>query len=196
MLTSNRAKKLRTVASNRQSGFVVVLEDIHDPHNAAAVLRTCDAFGIQDVYFIFEQEKPFNPRRVGKATSSSANKWLTFTVSNSTKKTLQKLKKQGYEIIATVANTNARDIFATKLTSKKVAVLIGNEHRGLSSDTIELADTLITIPMLGMVQSLNLSVTAAILMFEITRQRQKQKKQYLLSAALADKLYRQFVKKQ
>ena len=196
MLTNKRSKKLSAVASNRQPGLVIVLEDIHDPHNAAAVLRTCDAFGIQDVYFIFEQEESFNPRRVGKATSSSANKWLTFTVSNSTKNTLQKLKKQGYEIIATVADTNAKDIFATKLTSKKVAVLIGNEHRGLSSTAVKLADTLITIPMLGMVQSLNLSVTAAILMFEITRQRQKQKKQYLLSAALANKLYKQFIKKQ
>jgi len=196
MLTRKRSEKLRSVASNRQSGLVVVLEDIHDPHNAAAVLRTCDAFGVQDVYFIFEQEEPFNPRRVGKATSSSANKWLTFTISNSTRRTLQKLQKQGYEIIATVADTNAKDIFATKLTSKKVAVLIGNEHRGLSSTAVELSDTLVTIPMLGMVQSLNLSVTAAILMFEITRQRQKQKKQYLLSVPLANKLYKQFVKKQ
>lgn len=195
MLTRKRSEKLRAVASNRQSGLVIILEDIHDPHNAAAVLRTCDAFGVQDVYFIFEQEKPFNPRRVGKATSSSANKWLTFTVSNSTARTLHKLKKQGYEIIATVADTNAKNIFATKLTSKKVAVLIGNEHRGLSSAAVELADTLITIPMLGMVQSLNLSVTAAILMFEITRQRQKQKKQYPLSTALANKLYKQFIKK-
>jgi tRNA (guanosine-2'-O-)-methyltransferase len=196
MLTSKRSKKLRAVASNRQSGLIIVLEDIHDPHNAAAVLRTCDAFGIQDVYFIFEQEEPFNPRRVGKATSSSANKWLTFTVSNSTRRTLQKLRKQGYEIIATVADTNAKDIFATKLTSKKIAILIGNEHRGLSPTAVKLADTLITIPMLGMVQSLNLSVTAAILMFEITRQRQKQKKQYLRSVSLANTLYKQFVKKQ
>lgn len=196
MPTHERIRRLRSVAANRQSGFIVVLEDIHDPHNAAAVLRTCDAFGVQNVYFIFEQGEPFNPRRVGKATSSSANKWLTFTVSNSTKKTLQSLKKQGYEIVATVANAKAKNIFSAKLTSKKIAVLIGNEHRGLSDQAIALADTLLTIPMLGMVQSLNLSVTAAILTFEITRQRQKQKKRFTASKASTNKLFESFLKNQ
>lgn len=195
MPTPERLQKLKRVAKNRQAGFIVILEDIHDPHNAAAVLRTCDAFSVQEVHFIFEKEKQFNPRSVGKVTSASANKWLTTVTSNSTSATIRSLKKKGYEIIATVTDESAENIFTARLTSKKIAILIGNEHRGLSPAAIALATRRITIPMRGMVQSINLSVTAAILMYEITRQRAKQKKQHGLTQAAATKLYKQFLKK-
>ena len=82
--TNRRLQKIQAVAKSRQNG-VIVLEDIHDPHNAAAVLRTADAFGIQKIYFIFNKQERFNPRKIGKATSSSANKWLDFEVFTSAK---------------------------------------------------------------------------------------------------------------
>lgn len=97
----SRQEKIERVIENRREG-VVVLEDIHDPHNAGAVCRSCDAFGWQKVYLIFDKEKQFNPKRIGKASSSSANKWLTFKIFKSTKECFEELKKDGFEIYATV----------------------------------------------------------------------------------------------
>jgi tRNA (guanosine-2'-O-)-methyltransferase len=160
---------------------VIVLEDIHDPHNAAAVWRSCDGFGFQKVYLIFDQEKGFNPKKIGKASSSSANKWLDFKVFKSTKACLKALKNEGYKIFATVLDKEAVDIKNIKFNNLKIAILLGNEHRGLSETAIKLADEKIYIPMKGMVQSFNLSVTAAIVMYEVGRQRTKGKNIYGLS---------------
>ncbi len=167
----NRQEKIETVIENRQEG-VIVLEDIHDPHNAAAVWRSCDAFGFQKVYLIFDQEESFNPKHIGKASSSSANKWLSFKIFKSTSECLDELKKDGYKIFGTILDSEATKISETSLTESKIAVMFGNEHRGLSETAIRMLDNKIYIPMKGMVQSLNLSVTAAILMYEVDRQRQ------------------------
>ena len=76
MPTQARIETIRRVVAHRQRGLVVVLEDIHDPHNAEAVLRTCDAVGVQDAYFVFEREEYYDPKRIGKQSSGSANKWM------------------------------------------------------------------------------------------------------------------------
>lgn len=150
-----------------------MLEDIHDPHNAAAVWRSCDGFGIGKVYLIFDKETVFNPKKVGKASSSSANKWLDFKIFKSTRECVETLKGEGYEIWATVLDKEATEIYKSDLgQKKKVAIMLGNEHRGLSVEAVKLADKKVYIPMQGMVQSLNLSVTAAIVLYELTRQRQ------------------------
>jgi tRNA (guanosine-2'-O-)-methyltransferase len=164
------------------------LEDIHDPHNAAAVLRTADAFGIQKVFFIFNKQEKFNPRKIGKATSSSANKWLDFETFSSAKECFKKLKKQGYTIAATILDSKAKSIFKTKFTSGKVALCFGNEHSGLSQEAIDLSDIHIYIPMQGFVQSLNLSVTAAICMYEVFRQSQALPEKFRLSKVEQNKL--------
>lgn len=171
MLTEQRKKKLEDHAANRQKGFVVVLEDIHDPHNAQAIVRTCDAFGIGDVYLIFDKETPFNPKRVGKASSSTANKWVNFHIFHSTAECFAELKKQGFTIIATALDNRAVSLNDVPMTDKTIALVMGNEHAGLSQTALDLADMIYMIPMVGMVQSLNVSVTAAIFMWEFTRQR-------------------------
>jgi tRNA (guanosine-2'-O-)-methyltransferase len=170
MSTENRRSRITTVAAARQQGLVV-LEDIHDPHNAEAVFRSCDAFGIQELCIICEREKLFDPRKIGKQSSSSANKWLDFTFYDSTAECLTKLKSEGYTLLATVLADDAESIFRMRLSKAKFALMLGNENRGLSAQALRLADRRITIPMRGMVQSLNLSVTAAIMLYEITRQR-------------------------
>lgn len=180
--TPERNQRYRDVAARRQQG-VVVLEDIHDPHNAEAVFRSCDAFGFQRVCLIFDEEEPFDPRRVGKLSSSSANKWLDFEVYASARECLGKLQAEGYEVAATVADGGAEELYAAELTAPRIAVMLGNEQRGLSPEAVALADRRLTIPMAGMVRSLNLSVTAAIVLFEVTRQRQRAGlEQYLLDA--------------
>ena len=90
--TTARQRKIELVKNNRHEG-IIVLEDIHDPHNAAAVWRSADCFGFGKVYLIFDQEKTFNPKKVGKASSSSANKWLDFEIFHSTAEAYAKLKE-------------------------------------------------------------------------------------------------------
>ncbi len=170
MLTEKRQQKIESVIAQRQK-TIVVLEDIHDPHNAQAVIRTCDCFGVQTVYFIFEKEKAFDPRQIGKLTSSSANKWIDYKIFPSTEACYQELKDLAYPIFATVINDQAQSIYNIDFTLEKLAIAFGSEQRGLSEMAIANADHLLTIPMTGMIQSLNLSVTAAITLFEVTRQR-------------------------
>lgn len=165
-------QRYREVAEGRQQG-VVVLEDIHDPHNAEAVFRSCDAFGVQRVCLIFDQEEPFDPRRVGKLSSSSANKWLDFEVYSSARECLDVLHGEGFEVLATVAEGATEELYGAELTAPRIALMLGNENRGLSPEAVALADRRLTIPMMGMVRSLNLSVTAAIALFEVTRQRRQ-----------------------
>ena len=173
MVTERRRAKIADVVSKRQRG-VIVFEDIADPHNAAAVLRTSEALGFQKICYIFDVNEPFDPTRVGKESSGSANKWLDFSIYHSTKACLQDLNDQGYETIATVADGGAESILGADLTTPDIALLFGNEHRGLSETAVEMADRRLTIPLGGMVRSLNLSVAAAICLYEVTRQRDQQ----------------------
>jgi len=191
-VTKERLEKLRKVAAARQNNLAVILEDIHDPHNAAAILRTCDAFGIQDVRFIFDQEKYYNPRRVGKISSSSANKWLTITTYKSTAEALAMLKKEKFKNVVTLLSSESVTLTRTKFP-EKIALWLGNEHRGLSLLAQKMASLKIKIPMRGLVQSLNVSVTAAILIYEITRQREK--KPQLLSTRKQKELLKEWQNK-
>jgi len=193
-MTKSREEKLRKVAQQRQAEFIVVLEDIHDPHNAAAILRTCDAFGVQDVWFVFVIEKRYNPRRVGKSSSSSANKWLSFRVFTSNEECGKELRKLKYESIGTVLADDTEDMFKMKLTAKKIALWVGNEHRGLSPAAIAQCDRRLLIPMRGMVQSMNVSVTTAICIYEITRQRQEHGR-YLLPKSNINYILKDWAKK-
>ncbi len=181
MTTNTRLNKFKDIAAKRQSGLIVVLEDIHDPHNAAAILRTCDGLGIQTVYFIFENEKAYNPKKVGKASSSSANKWLDFTVFHSTQACIAQLKKEDYTIVATALSPKAHTVFEAQLTDDKLALMVGNEHTGLSTYAVEHADKQLMIPMLGFVQSLNVSVATALILAEIIKKRNNSGKDFHLT---------------
>lgn len=172
VLTPERAAKIQRLVENRQQG-IIVLEDISDPHNAAAVLRSCDAFGFHQVFFIFHEERGFNPEKIGKLTSASANKWLEFEIFDSTTACFDRLRDLGYLTVATALTDQSESIFEIDLTEPKLALVFGNEHRGLSEEALARCDKTLLIPMQGMVQSLNLSVTAALCMFETTRQRRQ-----------------------
>ena len=193
-MTPEREQKIKQVIKHRQEG-IIVLEDIHDPHNAAAIFRTADAFGIQKICLIFEQEKRFNPKRVGSVSSASASKWLDFEIFTSTKKCLSVLKRRGYHIIATALDKKAKDFRKINFTKPKTALLLGNEHRGLSIKAQELAHETVYISMKGLVQSLNLSVTAAICLAELDRQRSKKmaKNRYFLSKTEQTKLFKKWL---
>lgn len=121
-MIETRQQKIDRVTSNRHQG-IIVLEDIHDPHNAAAVWRSADCFGFGKIYLIFDQEKIFNPKKVGKASSSSANKWLDFEIFRSTKECYEKLRKDGYKIYATVLDDEAKKLQTSKI--KKMHLYLG-----------------------------------------------------------------------
>ncbi len=195
MPNRTRTNKIAQVVVQRQQG-VVVFEDISDPHNAAAALRSADAFGFSKIYFIFEKEVKFDPKRIGKASSSSANKWLEFSIFTSIEECFATLKQAGFISFATVISEKAQSLFETKFTKPNIALLFGNEHRGLSETAISLADQQVTIPMRGMVESFNLSVTAALCMYEVTRQRiQMGMEKYRLPKIEQGKLVKNFLEK-
>ena len=166
----SRQERIKRVIDSRQEG-VIVLENIADAHNAAAVWRSADAFGFQKIYLVFSVEKSFNPKKVGKKSSASANKWLSFKTFKNIDECYAELRKNGYKIYATVLDKEATNLQSSNFKLQKIAIVLGNEHRGLSDEAIKGADEKIYIPMKGMVQSLNLSVTAGILMYEVERQR-------------------------
>lgn len=171
MVLARRLQKIEQVVSQRQAGLAVVIEDIHDPHNAEAIFRTCDAFGVQEVYLIFEQQKPWNPKTIGKQSSSSAHKWLTFHTFRSTKECFAVLKEKGYFLLGTALSSSAQDLFSFDCREKKIALVVGNEHKGLSAYALQQVDAHVMIPMRGMVESLNVSVATALFLYELTRQR-------------------------
>ncbi len=171
MTSTSRTELFTKIAAARQAGLIVVLEDIHDPHNAMAILRTCDAFGIQHVFFIFDQEVEYNPRNIGKASSSSANKWLTFHIFTSTEDCLKELKKEQYLICATALSPSAVTLDHVPVDANKIALVFGNEHNGISETMKQKADMLVQIPMYGFVQSINVSVTAGIVLHDVTTRR-------------------------
>lgn len=174
MPTQERLEKLSRVAHNRQVGFTVVIEDVFDPHNLGAVTRTCDAFGIQDINVIFETHPEFNPKEVGKNSSTATNKWINYRIHHSTQEGLQILKDEGWLVVATVIDEDADSIFEADLTHPKIAMLFGNEKMGLSQQAVDMADKRVTIPMQGIAQSMNISVSAALFIYEVTRQRREQ----------------------
>ena len=193
--TPERTEKVKQVTEHRQEG-IIVLEDIHDPHNAQAVIRSCDCFGFHTVYIIFENEKQFNAVEMGKLASSSANKWLDYKYFTSTKECFAELKQDGYETYATILDKGARSIYDYDFTEKKkIALVFGNEHAGISKFAAENANNKLYIPMHGMIQSLNLSVTAAICMFETARQRQARFSEFQLDKEVRTNLFQDLLER-
>lgn len=165
---SIRQQKMRKVLSQRQPNITVVLEDVHDPHNLSAVMRSCDAIGIMEVYVVNTLTPPIT--KVGKRSSSGAKKWITLHVFESVDECMQAVKAKYDTVYATHLSQDAVSLYDLKLTGS-VALLFGNERLGLSPEILKYADGNFIIPMQGMVQSLNVSVACAVSLFEAMRQR-------------------------
>lgn len=172
MLTTERVERLQKVARNRLKD-VIVLENIHDPHNAAAALRNCDAFGIQEVHVVFETEKQFDAHKLGKLTSASANKWLTVKTWSTTAECIEHLKEREYTIISTAIDEKAVSFDELKLPETPCAFVFGNEGFGISETAKKLSDFITYIPMYGFVDSLNLSVTVGVVAHAVRKMRGK-----------------------
>jgi tRNA (guanosine-2'-O-)-methyltransferase len=167
MRSERRLLRLESVIRNRQPDLTVVLENVHDPHNVSAVLRSCDASGVVEIQLVYnEDEFP----KLGKKSSASAKKWVEHRDFDSIGKCYESLRKQGFIILATHLSKKSVSLYDLDLT-KKTALVFGNEHRGVSDEAAAQADGVFMIPMFGMIQSLNVSVACAVALFEAVRQR-------------------------
>ncbi|NSL88120.1 RNA methyltransferase [Chitinophaga sp. Mgbs1] len=167
-MTPERRERLMTTLNRRQPDLTVVLEDVQDPHNVAAVLRTCDAVGIQDIYII----STMAPRRKrwGHRSSSSAERWLTLHQFDSQASCVEALRKKYDKILTTHLSADAVSLHDIDFTGS-VALVFGNEQNGVSETMRNLADGNFIIPQMGIIRSLNISVACAVSIYEAMRQK-------------------------
>ncbi len=167
--TEKRLDKIKRVIRSRQHSLTIVMENIHDPHNVSAIFRTCDAVGIPKVHLVYNYE---SFPRIGKKSSASAFKWVDKERYKTIEDCYGELRKEGYKIYTSSLTERSKNLYELDL-KQKVAIVVGNEHRGVSEDAANLADEVFLIPQFGMVQSLNVSVAAATIVYEALRQRLK-----------------------
>jgi tRNA (guanosine-2'-O-)-methyltransferase len=166
-MTERRKEKILSVLRNRQPNLTVVMENIHDPHNVSAMLRSSDAVGVMEVQLVYTSEKfP----RLGKKSSASATKWVQRRKFASVQECYDRLHDEGFLVYATHLGNDSVSLYDLDLTAK-VALVFGNEHAGVSDEAAALADGNFLIPMGGMIQSLNVSVACAVTLYEAFRQR-------------------------
>ncbi len=167
-VTPERLKTMKRVLNLRTDYLAVVLEDIFQPHNASAVLRSCDAFGLQDVHIIENR----NTYRVNPGVSLGSSQWLTLHRYDSqganTKHALEHLKNEGYRIVATTPHRDDVDLEDFDIAGGKAALFFGTEMHGLSDEVLAQADVFLKIPMYGFVESYNISVSCAVILHTLT----------------------------
>jgi tRNA (guanosine-2'-O-)-methyltransferase len=167
-MTPERHEKLLSVLNKRQSGLTVVLENVFDPHNISAVMRTCDAVGIQDIYVL--NTKIPRHKKWGAKSSSSAAKWLTIHQYTDAAECFIALRKNYSRILTTHLSSDAVSLHSIDFTPS-MALVFGNEHSGVSDEIRAMADGNFIIPQMGIIRSLNISVACAVTLYEALRQK-------------------------
>lgn len=165
--TPRRKARLQEVLAHRQPDLTLVLANIHDPHNVSAIYRSCDAFGVDKVH-LYYTDTPFPV--LGRKTSASARKWVESVRHRDRAELFAALRAQGMQVLATTFTAEARPLRQWDFT-RPTAVIMGNEHSGVNEELVQAADGQLYIPMYGMIQSFNVSVAAALMLSEASRQR-------------------------
>jgi len=166
-LTPEREAKIRRVLALRQKDLTLVLANIHDPHNVSAIYRSCDAFGVPRVH-LYYTNTPFP--LLGAKSSASARKWVQTVRHKNVNSLMAALKEQNMRIYATSCTPQAKALGELDLTLP-TAFIMGNEHQGVDQEFAGHVNGEVYIPMYGMIQSFNVSVAAAVLLAEASRQR-------------------------
>ena len=167
-MTPERRDKLTNVLNKRQNDITIVLENVFDPHNISAVMRSCDAVGIQDIYIL--NTKIPRHKKWGAKSSSSAAKWLTIHQFENAEECFVSLRERYSTILTTHLSSDAVDLYSVDLTTS-IALVFGNEHSGVSDEIRSLADGNFVIPQMGIIRSLNISVACAVTLYEAFRQK-------------------------
>ena len=168
-MTPERTERLRSVLDKRQGTITVVLENVFDPHNISAVMRTCDAIGIQEIYVLNTKIPPH--KKWGAKSSSSAAKWLTIHQYAHAEECFTALRKKYARIITTHLSSDAISLYDINFT-ESIALVFGNEHAGVSDEIRAMADGNFIIPQVGIIKSLNISVACAVTLYEAYRQKE------------------------
>ncbi len=167
-MTPERHHKLTSVLNKRQGDIAIVMENVFDPHNISAVMRTCDAIGVQDIYIL--NTKIPRHKKWGAKSSSSAAKWLTIHQFENAVECFLSLRKRYSTILTTHLSSDAVSLHSIDFT-KSIALVFGNEHSGVSDEIRAMADGNFIIPQVGIIQSLNISVACAVTLYEAFRQK-------------------------
>jgi tRNA (guanosine-2'-O-)-methyltransferase len=167
-MTTERYNKLLQVIQNRQFDLTIVLENVHDPHNISAVMRTAEAVGVQELYVL--NTKIAKHEKFGTKSSSSAAKWLTIHQYENATDCFAAIRTKGFSIYTTHLANDSVSLYDMDFT-KKIALVFGNEHSGVSDEIRALADGNFIIPQYGIIQSLNISVACAVSLYEAQRQK-------------------------
>jgi tRNA (guanosine-2'-O-)-methyltransferase len=166
-MTPERYEKLKAILDARQPDLTVLMEDVHKPRNFAAILRSCDAVGTLEAHAVAPEGIPFNRPKA----AAGSTRWVKIRRHRDIEEGVQALRQRGMTIIAAHPSPQALD-FRDYDYTRPTAIIMGSELVGLSPRALDLTDELVAIPMEGMVQSLNVSVSAALILFEAQRQRQ------------------------
>ncbi len=169
-MTPERKMKINQVLDKRQNGMVVVLENVGDPHNISAVMRSCDAVGVQDVYVLNTVQPKYD--YYSHQSSASARKWVSTHDYDSVENCIKSLKKRNLSILTSHLGAEENSIYDVDFTGD-IALVFGNEKDGISDELLKYSDQNFVIPQVGMVKSLNISVACAVALYEAFRQRQK-----------------------
>ncbi|MEM6685713.1 MAG: RNA methyltransferase [Bacteroidota bacterium] len=162
-LTERRKGLFVKVLAERTRHFTVAVEDVYQLHNTSAVLRSCDVFGVQDVHVIEERLG----KKMDREIAMGAQKWVDIHRYSDTKSCIARLKSEGYRIIATTPHEDSQYLHDFDVT-QKAAFFFGKEREGLSEEVLSQADEFLKIPMVGFTESLNISVSAAIIIQHAT----------------------------
>ena len=167
-MTPERTERLLSVLNKRQGNITVLLENVFDPHNISAVMRTCDAIGIQEIYVLNNKIPPH--KRWGAKSSSSASKWLTIHQFSDATHCFEALRKKYALILTTHLSSDAISLHQINFV-QSIALVFGNEHTGVSEEIRAMADGNFIIPQVGIIKSLNISVACAVTLYEAFRQK-------------------------
>jgi len=162
-LTDNRKERFANVLANRTNHFTIAVEDVYQFHNTSAVMRSCEVFGIQEINIV---EQRFG-KNIDKEIAMGAQKWVDINKFENISNCIQTLKTKGYQIIATTPHNDSCLLHEFDITQKS-ALFFGTEKEGLSEEVMKQADGFLKIPMVGFTESLNISVSAAIIIQDIT----------------------------
>ncbi|GGC92020.1 tRNA (guanosine(18)-2'-O)-methyltransferase [Flavobacterium lutivivi] len=162
-LTDSRKEKFLKILENRTNHFTIAMEDVYQLHNTSAVMRSCEVFGIQELNVV---EQKFG-KRIDTEIAMGAQKWVDINRFNTMQNCIDSVKEKGYQIIATTPHNDSCLLHEFDIT-KRSAIFFGTEKQGLSQEVIDQADGFLKIPMVGFTESLNISVSAAIIIQDIT----------------------------
>lgn len=175
-LTEHRKQRFKRVLSQRTKHFTVATEDVYQLHNTSAVIRSCDVFGIQEINIVEEQ----NSKRIDREIAMGAQKWVDLNRYHTVHDCILDLKQKGYQIVATTPHANDCELHDFDVT-KKSCFFFGRETEGLSKEVLDNADCYLKIPMVGFTESLNISVSAAIILQYVTNKLRKTDVKWQLS---------------